>query len=83
MGDGIFCGFPKNPFKQPPAEIKGGRVVGGGRIVLGKEPDQKTPPQSYQINERFGEYYAERRFTMQSNSSFAAAVYVAARETPI
>jgi hypothetical protein len=40
-------------------------------------------PQSYQINERFGEYYAERRFTMQPNSSFAAAVYVAARETPI
>jgi hypothetical protein len=25
----------------------------------------------------------ERRFTMQCNSSFAAAVYVAARETPI
>jgi hypothetical protein len=25
----------------------------------------------------------ERRFTMQSDSSFAAAVYVAARETPI
>jgi hypothetical protein len=27
--------------------------------------------------------YAERRVTMQSNSSFAAAVYAAARETPI
>ena len=48
-----------------------------------REASMSPAQQSYQINERFGEYYAERRFTMQSNSSFAAAVYVAARETPI
>jgi hypothetical protein len=48
-----------------------------------REASMSPAQQSYQIKERFSEYYAELRFTMQSNSSFAAAVYVAARETPI
>lgn len=48
-----------------------------------REASMSPAQQPCQIKEHFSEYYAERRFTIESNSSFAAAVYVAARETPI
>jgi hypothetical protein len=48
-----------------------------------REASMSPAPQSYQINISICEYYVEFFLAMQFNSSFAAAVYVAARETPI
>jgi hypothetical protein len=71
---GFQCNGAVSPSRLQPRQVRGCQF---------KDNAANTPSRSFNLREFIEAFASRSGFTMQSDSAFAAAVYVAARETPI